>query len=390
MNSIFKFLTLFILLFMTPVSWGAGTSDDEFKIGNNSGTLEKRLCLNRACTNVIRVPSGGGDIQFSDDGVGFKSISSISANDPGLIENAGLAASVGSSALTISLKIADGSTDPISGNAVKFSFRDATESSGGYLIRSITSALSIVVPSGATLGHTSAGSDEGEIIYIYALDNAGTVELAVSSVNTFLEDRVHTTTAIDGTADDRDILYSTTLRSNVSVRLIGKAFAQQTTAGTWAAVPTRLTPTNSFLDKPHVYILFKTDAGQSFTNGVSTTVDFEDLLYKSHTSSVTTGASWKFEPPIDGVYDIHTCIRFDSLTDGTGSIQTHIRKNGTINFLAENAIANTAESTCVSAEIFLLTTDDIDLQGRQDNGVARTLVTSQFSNFISIRLKEAR
>lgn len=317
---------------------------------------------------------------------------SVVATNPYQIENVGFAAAVGGSDLTIDLKQSDGSTDPASGSgAVQIAFRNATEATGGYLLRSETAAETIVIPSGATLGHTSTGSDEGEIIYIYAIDNAGTIELAVSSVNTWLEDRVHTTVSIGPEADDRDVLYSTTLRSNVAVRLIGKAFATQTTAATWAAVPTRLTPTNSFLNKPFAFFHFETNAGQTFTTSVLAVTDFEDLVYSSHTNAVTTGVSWKFEPPIDGLYQINSCLRFGSLAVTTGVLGITMRINTASAAIHNNSIGAAATSgLCISTELSLVTTDDLDLQGFQSNGVNRSLNVDPASNFITIRLMEAR
>lgn len=148
-----------------------------------------------------------------------------------ITENLGLSNSVAANALTLSLKQKDGSTDPGAGTAkVTIPFRDSSITTGGFVKRDVTGSLSIVVPSGATLGHAD-GTDG--YIYLYAIDNAGTVELAVSSVKQS-ESQLHNTTAIDATSDDWG-LYSTVARSGVAIRLIGRFLSNQTTAGTWAA-----------------------------------------------------------------------------------------------------------------------------------------------------------
>jgi hypothetical protein len=92
----------------------------------------------------------------------------------------------------------------------------------------------MTVSSGSTLGHTSGFNC---FIYVYAINNAGTVELAVSSTLLDLEDRVTSTTAEGGAggADNAGTTYSTTARSNVAFRLIAKLQSSQTTAGTWAS-----------------------------------------------------------------------------------------------------------------------------------------------------------
>ena len=121
--------------------------------------------------------------------------------------NLGLSTSVGGNALTISLKQADGSTDPGADTAaVKLSFRSATATSGAYNQRSVTSALSLTVSSGSTLGHASGVA---MYIYVYAIDNAGTVELAVST-SRFDEGTRVTTTAEGGAggADSASAIYT--------------------------------------------------------------------------------------------------------------------------------------------------------------------------------------
>jgi microcystin-dependent protein len=151
----------------------------------------------------------------------------------------GLACSVAGNALTIALKQADGVSDPSTGaSAVKIAFRSTTTTAGSHTEVSATSATSITVSSGSTLGHTSAKT---HYIWVYAINNSGTIELAVSST---LQDTntVITTTAEGGTgtADSASVVYSTTSRTNVAARLIGRLQSNQTTAGTWAAVPTQI------------------------------------------------------------------------------------------------------------------------------------------------------
>lgn len=159
------------------------------------------------------------------------------AQGPDELNNYSLAASVGSNALTIALKDKAGA-DPSSSSYVTAAFRSSTLTSGVYNTRTVTGALSLVISSGSTLGHASATA---EPIYVYLLDNAGTVELAAS---TRLLDTgtVHSTTAEGGAgaADSRTAIYSTTARSSVPIRLIGRLASTQTTAGTWAAAMTEI------------------------------------------------------------------------------------------------------------------------------------------------------
>ncbi len=147
--------------------------------------------------------------------------------------NLGLAGSVAANALTIALKQADGSTNPSSGSAaVQIAFRSSTALTAAAIYRSVTGALSIVVPSTATLGHTDG--DLG-FVHVYALDNAGTVELAVAGTRSFDEGSRVSTTILNTSSDDLYTLYSTTARTDVPIRYLGRFKSTQTTAGTWAS-----------------------------------------------------------------------------------------------------------------------------------------------------------
>lgn len=155
-----------------------------------------------------------------------------------LINNLSISTSVSSNALTIALKTKAGN-DPSTSEPVQISFRSSTATSGVYTTRLATTATSLVISSGSTLGTVSAVA---AILYVYALDNSGTVELAVSSY-LFQDNSIQSSTAEGGAgaADAANVLYSTTARSNVPVRLIGMIDITETTAGTWASNATTVT-----------------------------------------------------------------------------------------------------------------------------------------------------
>ncbi len=156
---------------------------------------------------------------------------------PDQIKNLTITSSVGSSALTLAVKTFAGSnassTDPI-----VVGMRSSTLTSGLYLNRSITSALSLVISSGSTLGQVSA---QPSTIYVYLIDNAGSLELAASHAY-YPEDSLVTTVAEGGAgaADSSSAIYSTTLRSSVPIRLIATILNTQSTAGTWASAGTKI------------------------------------------------------------------------------------------------------------------------------------------------------
>ena len=141
-----------------------------------------------------------------------------------------ITATVAANALTVTL------------NPTTLDFRSSTLTSGTVVSRVIPSAISVVVSSGSTLGTVSAIQSQ---IVVLALDNAGTVELAVVNIsggNNLTETNLISTTAEGGAgaADSASTIYSTTARSNVAYRVVGYIQSTQTTAGTWATTPSTI------------------------------------------------------------------------------------------------------------------------------------------------------
>jgi hypothetical protein len=139
-----------------------------------------------------------------------------------------LSASVAGSALTITLS-----------NTI-LNFRSSTLSSGTVNSRTVNSPISVVVPSGATLGTSNAVLSR---IMVLAIDIGGTVELAVvnqaSSVN-LDETGLISTITINASADVATTIYSTTQRTNVPYRVVGFIESTQATAGTWNTAPSTI------------------------------------------------------------------------------------------------------------------------------------------------------
>ncbi len=123
-------------------------------------------------------------------------------------------------------------------NPTTLDFRSSTLTSGTINARSVAAAISIVVPSTATLGTVSAQQSR---LVLLALDNAGTVELAVVNMaggNNLDETTLISTTAISAAATDANIVYSTTARTSLPFRVVGYIESTQVTSGSWAAAPT--------------------------------------------------------------------------------------------------------------------------------------------------------
>lgn len=231
------------------------------------------------------------------------------------ISNLGLATSVGSSALTIALKQADGTTDPSTGaSAIKVGMRSSTLTSGRYNQRSATAATSLVISSGSTLGQISTLPAR---LYIYLIDNAGTLELAVSQ-KLFPETQLISTTAEGGAgaADSATVMYSTTARSSVPFRLVGILDNTQTTAGTWASAGTKLQVGHydSLTSEP---VIFVAEGATSSAVGTNTDIPFNTIVEDTHSGWSVGNKDWTV--PISGYYE----ASFASKVSGTASLNQY-------------------------------------------------------------------
>jgi hypothetical protein len=78
---------------------------------------------------------------------------------------------------------------------------------------------------------------------VIALNNAGTIELAVVNFAGFInldETTLLTTTAISAGSTSASTVYSTTARTSLAFRVIGYIESTQATAGTWATAPSTI------------------------------------------------------------------------------------------------------------------------------------------------------
>lgn len=136
-------------------------------------------------------------------------------------------ATVSANALTVSLA------------PTQLQFRSATLTTGVPNTRNITSTLSLVVPSSATLGTVNGVAARFAVL---VLDVSSTVqELALinmSGGNNLDETGVISTTAISTAATAANVIYSTTARTGVAYRVAGFVDNVQAAAGTYASAPT--------------------------------------------------------------------------------------------------------------------------------------------------------
>jgi hypothetical protein len=171
--------------------------------------------------------------------------------------NLGLNSNAAGSNLTITMTGANGSA-PSATNPVSIPFRSGTLAGGQPSWGIITSAITLVIPSGATLGTSS--SNVPFRIWLYASYNGGTPQLAaaVCSLSTQIypcaswEYTRITSTTISGLATSAGVLYATAGVSSDPVRIIGYCdFASGlATAGSWASACTTLQLFGPGIKKP--------------------------------------------------------------------------------------------------------------------------------------------
>lgn len=192
----------------------------------NSGTVAAKTIVKGAGT-ALEVGDIGGwaEFQYSaslDKWVLQNPARGVKTNSK--IQSVG--ATVAANALTVALM------------PTSLDFRASTLTNGATNTRDVAAKLSLVVPSGATLGTVAATQAR---LVILALDNAGTVELGICNLAGGLsldETGLISTTAISASATAANVIYSTTARANVPFRVVGFLDITEATAGTWASAPT--------------------------------------------------------------------------------------------------------------------------------------------------------
>ena len=139
----------------------------------------------------------------------------------GTMLNGTIVPSNAANALTFTIQTLAGAT-PSATDPVYFLFRNATPGTGNYSVISVTSALSVTIPTSSTLGFANATPGR---IWLAAINNAGTVELAVincltstatsKSIYPLAGWGIINTTALGGPSNSSGVFYSTIARSSV-------------------------------------------------------------------------------------------------------------------------------------------------------------------------------
>lgn len=226
---------------LSPAGGGTGVANNASATLTRSGN--HALTLTTSGTTSLTLPTSGtlaslaGSEALTNKTINSDENTIVGLSGGAMVQNVSIGASVAANALTITLKDASGA-DCSSTSKGKIPVRSATVTSGIYTVRNVSGALSLVIPSGTTIGTTNGVQT---YIYVYAIDNAGTIELAASLSNSFDEGSPQTTLAVSG-GTSATSLYSTTARSGVAVKLIGRISISQATAGTWVTAPAEVSP----------------------------------------------------------------------------------------------------------------------------------------------------
>lgn len=328
-----------------PAQYGGTGGDSSAQTGLprvNSGTWTYDGLLdedNFASDSAVKAPSQQSTKAYVD-----ASVVASSSTEPHLLQNAGLSITMAANAVTVALKQSDGTTDPSTGTAaVKVGFRNTTGTTGGYTVRTITAALSMTIDSDATMGTTSALAKR---IYIYAMDNAGTVVLAASGT-LFPEATLKTSTTLDTSADLIHVLYSDSGLTTKPIVLLGSFVSTQATAGTWVTAASEVYVGQRVLS-PNIYVEYS-GSGDTSLAGAGTPERWRpDTLVYDPFSMVATGASWLFTAQWDMICNVVFSARHSdasSILYGAGGILGAIAyKNAVDTGQTCRWVANVAES----------------------------------------------
>lgn len=312
------------------------------------------------------------------NGIDYETISA-----PYEIRNCTIAASVASSALTVALKDNAGS-DPSATSLCKIGFRNATATTGTYSEVTVSAATSVVLSNGSALGCTASSICQ---VYVYAINNAGTVVLGIINGSVLDEGSVNTSTVLAGSgADDNgDTLYSTAAQANKAIRLIGRVTITPAAAFAWTNAPTEI----SNWPFPNTYTVAAHASGATTSIAGTTTVVINGTKDYDTTNggySVSTGL---FTVPNNagGKYRITAFLRFAAFASWASGnvVEVYSMKNSSQVQIMTRALLQTTQNA-----IFAVNgTDLVDAKGGdtlgvnalQTNGSNRAVDSSSWVSF---------
>lgn len=297
-----------------------------------------------------------------------------------LIQNLGISTSVSGGALIINVTQKDGSTPTTGAGAVTVAMRNSTLTNGTYNVRQITGALSFSLQS--SLGHTS-GVDHP--IWVYLIDNSGTLEIAVSHVLVKREVGIITTLAEGGgSADSNTEMYSTTARTGVPFVLIGKLIINQPTAGIITNNVSKiiLNPTE---DDPILTSVW-TSAGQTINNNTTVKITLNNVDVDDHGCFDVSDSV--FTQPRDGEVEIEGFVHVSLPGTASGSIIARVYADG--NLLKEEYLT-TSVGNLYPARISIKSNSSRgvvwDFRVYQISGTTMTVAVNPYHSQVTFKMK---
>ena len=245
-------------------------------------------------------------------------------------------------------------------NPCILAFRSATLGDGVPNTRMVNTALSLVVPSGATLGSASTVKS---YLALLALDNSGTIELAITNMaggKNLDETTLISTTAISAASNSASVIYSTTTRTNVPFRVVGYIESTQATAGTWATAPSTLQGAGGNLKIGTLQSMIRLNTANGYGSTSTMIRRFSNVVTNqgsdiSYADSATLGASFTINT--SGVYAISHSFASSAACDvgislNSTELTTSIASLTTADILAVQTAAADYSAHCATT-VFL-------------------------------------
>lgn len=384
---------------LAKANGGAG-ADQSSVTYPSSGTIltdvstTKGDLLARDASQIIRLPVGtNGQVLAADSGETSGLIWVDPAAAPAFsaeASNYSLAFSSGSGALTIALKDADGS-DPSASSTANFGFRSATATSGAFTRLQRDSALSLVIPSTATLGMQSGNEFTA---FVGVVDDDGTeanMELVVSLCKQ-PEFDLQSCVAISTGADSNAVIYSSSTQTSRPIRWIGSFTITPTTAGTW---DTAEISKASLLPLGPDNVSFSAINAASASSTSTITVVYQTERYD--TKAAYNNSTGVFTAPVSGLYqfDAIAALNAGASSPGAGdTINLSLYVNSTDTVFIDNqrvqAAVNIQWQLSGSYALRLSKGDTVALRltYNLDSGSSRTVDTGSGRYFSAVLIRD--
>jgi len=331
---------------------------------NNTGAAT--LTINSLAATAFRKPTNAGIVELTGgelvagqpvwlmyDGTYFNVLSAI--NDTLTVTSANFANSavsfdsavnlqlngtVATNALTLAIKGNNGS-DPSASNPVLIPFRSTTIGIGSPVVASLQAALSFTINSGSTMGCANSTPCRLWIVAINSgTDGSPTVTLCAMNASSATqiypinEGTLFTSQSGTGGGNSAGLLYcGVSAVTSKPVRILGYMELTETTAGTWATLPTYIQLMGSGIKKPGDVV--------------------QGPVVGTHTSTLTTGASFVTSgvsasiAPTSNVNLVLGQFNSDCIgTTGSAQTLTYQPTRTSTQISSSQAITGTSVTTC--------------------------------------------